>query len=177
MNQLPTIEEIVKGEFSPIDKKNALNVLLNQQPPASWLKKHPMASGVKYLPIDKVEYLLTKIFHSWSVEIKNIQVIANSAVVTIRLHYVNPLDLESDFQDGVGAAPIHTKKGSGAMEWDQVNPDSVMKAVPAAESYAVKDAAEKLGRLFGKDLNRKDLLNYDSLTDVSKFKNAEITEK
>ena len=36
---------------------------------------------------------------------------------------------------------------------------------PAAESYAVKDAAEKIGKLFGKDLNRKDNINYDNLKD------------
>ena len=38
-----------------------------------------------------------------------------------------------------------------------------MKSVPAAESYAVKDAAEKLGKLFGKDLNRKDAFGYTAL--------------
>jgi hypothetical protein len=38
-----------------------------------------------------------------------------------------------------------------------------MKAAPAAESYAVKDAAEKIGKIFGKDLNRKDEIIYDSL--------------
>jgi hypothetical protein len=52
-----------------------------------------------------------------------------------------------------------------------------MKSVPAAESYAVKDAAEKIGRIFGKDLNRKDLLTYDSIADLSKFEGAKITEK
>ena len=38
-----------------------------------------------------------------------------------------------------------------------------MKAAPAAESYAIKDAAEKLGKIFGKDLNRKDVIGYESL--------------
>jgi hypothetical protein len=32
-------------------------------------------------------------------------------------------------------------------------------AAPAAESYALKDAAEKLGRIFGKDINRKDTID------------------
>ena len=38
-----------------------------------------------------------------------------------------------------------------------------MMAAPAAESYAIKDAVEKLGKLFGKDLNRKDSMGYDML--------------
>ena len=174
---LPTLAEIVSGDLDKPTKDNALNVLLNQQPPAKWCKQHPMAKNVKYIPIDKVEYLLTKIFRTWSVEIRNTTTIANSAVVTIRLHYADPITGEKLYQDGVGASPIHTKSGKGAMDWNEVNTDSVMKAVPASESYAVKDAAEKIGRIFGKDLNRKDLIGYESLIDMSKFDDAKLTEK
>lgn len=38
-----------------------------------------------------------------------------------------------------------------------------MIGTPAAESYAIKDAAEKIGKLFGKDMNRADQINYDNL--------------
>jgi hypothetical protein len=175
--KIPTIDEIVKMELPDTGKENALNVLLNQNPPEKWLKKHPMASNVVYLPIDKVEFLLTKIFVNWFVEIKQVQTLANSAVVTVRLSYQNPITGEYRFQEGVGAAPIHTAKGKGAMDWNEVLTDSVMKATPAAESYAIKDAAEKIGRIFGKDLNRKDLIAYDGLQDSKRFENAKITEK
>ena len=37
-----------------------------------------------------------------------------------------------------------------------------MKNLPAAESYALKDAAEKIGTIFGGDLNRKDEINFQS---------------
>lgn len=175
--KIPTIDEIIKMELPAIGRENELNVLLNQNPPSSWTKKHPMASGVVYLPIDKVEYLLTKIFIEWWVEIKQVQTIANSAVVTVRLFFKSPVTGEIKFHDGVGAAPIHTSKGKGAMDWNEVLTDSVMKAVPAAESYAIKDASEKIGRIFGKDLNRKDLLTYDGLQDSKRFENAKLTEK
>lgn len=33
-----------------------------------------------------------------------------------------------------------------------------MKALPAAKSYAIKDACEHIGKLFGRDLNRTDTL-------------------
>jgi hypothetical protein len=176
-NKLPTIAEIEKGDISIQGKLNALNVLLNQNPPKSWQKQHPIAKSVVYIPIDKVEFLLTKIFITWFVEVKAVQVIANSAVVTIRLHYENPITLEMCWTDGVGAAPIHTKSGAGAMDWNAVQADSVMKAVPAAKSYAVKDAAECLGKIFGKDLNRKDTMAYDNLINDARFENAKITEK
>ena len=176
-NKLPTIQEIKTGQLNEIGAQNALNVLLNQDPPKDWISIRPIAK-TKYLPIDKVEYLLTKIFVNWSVEVKYVQVIANSVVVTVRLHYQNPITEQSNWQDGVGAAPIHTKSGKGAMDWNEVQADSVMKAVPSAKSYAVKDAAEELGKIFGKDLNRKDTLAYDNLIkDDSRFLNAKITEK
>lgn len=174
---LPTIKEIQSGELTLTGKENILNVLLNQEPPKEWIKKHPIA-GTNYLPIDKIEFLLTKIFIKWNVEIKNVQVIANSAVVTVRLFYLNPISEQMEWQDGIGAAPIHTNKGKGAMDWNEVQADSVMKAVPSAKSFAVKDAAEELGKIFGKDLNRKDTMAYESLLkDEERFKDAKLIEK
>jgi hypothetical protein len=81
-------------------------------------------------------------------------VIANSVVVTGRLHVLDPISSEWDFQDGIGAAPISTKQGAAATDFSNVLTLSVQQAAPAAESFAMKDAAEKFGRIFGKDLNR-----------------------
>jgi hypothetical protein len=163
--KLPALKELYEG-LELKKPQNNLNILLNQSPHPSWIKNHPFAKGVKYIPIERIEFLLTRIFIKWKVEIKTIQTVANSIVVSLRLHYQNVEDKEWSWQDGIGAAPIQTKKDSGAMEWDKVLSDAVMKAAPAAESYAFKDAAEKIGKLFGKDLNRKDEIIYDSLSQV-----------
>ena len=138
-------------------------VLLNQAPPDAWLQEHPIVKGYRYLPISRVEYLLSRIFTKWWVEIVDTKLIANSVVVHVRLFVRNPVTLEVEHQDGIGATPIQTDKGAGASDWNAVKSDGVMKAAPAAESYAIKDAAEKFGKLFGKDLGRKDLIAYDSL--------------
>jgi hypothetical protein len=162
------------------ENQNDLNVLLNQSPSPLWVKEHPFAKGVKYIPIERIEYLLTRLFLKWRVEVKTIQTIANSCVVTVRLHYQNIESDTWDWQDGIGAAPIQTEAKAGAMEWDKVRADAVMKSAPAAESYAVKDAAEKIGKLFGKDLNRKDEIIYDSLMGAvlnPKNKYSEIFEE
>lgn len=168
---LPTLDELVKEEAKSYEQ-NALTVLLNQTPPPNWLKEHPTAKTkndkgvdvpVSYLPIDKVEYLLTRMFKKWWLEVRAVQSIANSVVVTVRLYTINPITGETMFNDGVGAAPIQTDKGAGAMEWDKAKAHGVMIAAPAAESYAFKDAAEKFGRLFGKDLSRNGTLSYDAL--------------
>jgi hypothetical protein len=163
--QLPALADLYDGDLELKADQNKLNILLNQNPKSDWIREHPFAKGVKYIPIGRVEYLLTRLFIKWHVEVKNIQTIANSCVVTVRLHYQNIEDNEWSWQDGIGAAPIQTEKDSGAMDWNKVRTDSVMKAAPAAESYAVKDAAEKIGKIFGKDLNRKDEIIYDSIAD------------
>lgn len=163
--KLPSIRELYDGDIELKQGINTLNVLLNQAPSDKWLKKHPMA-GTKYIPIERIEWLLTKIFLEWKVEIRQVQVIANSCAVTVRLYYRDVLTNEMLWQDGVGAAPLQTDKGSGAADAAKIKNNAVMLAAPAAESYAVKDAAEKIGRLFGKDLNRADQIMYDSLANL-----------
>lgn len=174
--QLPNLSDLYDGDIELKDDQNKLNILLNQPPKASWIKDHPFAKGVKYIPINRIEYLLTRLFIKWWVEIKSIQTIANSCVVTLRLHYQNIENNEWSCQDGIGAAPIQTEKDSGAMDWNKVRTDSVMKAAPAAESYAIKDAAEKIGKIFGKDLNRKDEIIYNSLPDIMPEEKISISQ-
>lgn len=178
--KLPAIKDLYKGEIVEVKAQNDLIVLLNQEPNPQWLKKHPMANTL-YIPIARIEYLLTAIFIQWRVEIKSVQLIANSVVVTVTLHVLNPVTNEWQQSDGLGAAPIQTDKDASATDWTKVKSDGVMKGAPAAESYAIKDAAEKLGKLFGKDLNRADSIMYDSLLgkfeDPIHVKIKQVTEK
>ena len=177
VRNLPSYDQLVAGDLDLKNQQNEVNILLNQEPPKSWLKDHPMAKGIKYLPIERVEYMLTRIFKKWNVEIRQVQVIANSVVVTIRLYYQDVLSNEMLWQDGIGASPIQTDKGAGAMDWNHTKNDAVMKAAPAAESYAVKDAAEKIGKLFGKDMNRADKIMYDTLPTIEKKDKLEDLEE
>lgn len=157
-------------------KDNTLNIILNAAPKSEWIRDHPMAPGVRYIPIEIVEYLLTNIFLKWRVEIRKSELIANSIVVTVRLHVKDPTTGEWDFQDGIGASPVQTEKGSGATDFTKVKTNAVTLAAPSAESFAFKDAAEKFGKLFGKDINRKNGMHYGALferdlqkTDLSEF--------
>jgi len=162
---LPKIEDLYLDVESAY-QINSLNKLLNYQPKPEWIKINPFANNSKYIPVGTVEYLLTSIFLKWRLEVKSVQVIANSVQVTVRLHVLDPLTNEWDWQDGIGAAPIQTAKGAAATDFSQVNTAAVQMAAPAAESYAFKDAAEKFGKIFGKDLNRKDEMNYLPMTDA-----------
>jgi len=169
-HNLPAIKDLINSDLMQLDEVNQLNILLNQQPPEKWLKIHPFVKNLKYLPIERIEYLLTKIFFRWRTEIKTTQLIGNSVVLTIRLHYFNPITNEWDWQDGVGASPLQTDKDSGAIEFNKLKSGAVMMAAPAAKSYAVKDAAEQIGAIFGKNLNRADKANYDNLAESVIFK-------
>ncbi len=161
--KIPTIADLV-SESENDYKENALMVILNQPPPEQWLKPHPTAKTkdaqgnsvpARYLPIERVEYLLSRIFGKWWVEVRSVQVIANSVSVTVRLYVTNPLTKEVEWQDGVGASPIQTDSGKGAMDWNFAKSAGVQMALPSAKAYAIKDASECFGKLFGKDANRQ----------------------
>lgn len=140
-----------------------LREVLNNNPPSNWVEKHPFASGVVYLPIGKVEHLLDVLFLEWRVEVLSIAQLAQSILCTVRVHYKNPISGEWSFHDGVGAVPLKTDKGFSAADLAHIKSDAVMTGAPAAKSFAVKDAAEHLGDLFGRSLNRKDDLEYKNI--------------
>lgn len=164
---LPTLNELYNDK-EIVETQNKLNIILNAEPKKSWLKKHPNATvknkegnyePLMYLPIERVEYLLTAIFAKYWVEVKSTQQIANSVLVTVRLWVTDPLTGKDMYNDGIGAAPLQTDKGQGAIDWNFIKSNAVQIGAPAAESYAIKDAAEKFGKIFGKDLGRRDEIN------------------
>ena len=171
MGNLPSIQDLY-SDVALKREQNQLNLLLNQEPHKSWIKTHPFVKGLKYIPIERIEWLLTRLFIQWWVEVKQTQIIANSIAVTVRLHYQDVLSNEWKQMEGVGASPIQTNKDAGATDFSQVKTSAVQIALPAAESYAIKDAAEKIGKLFGKDLNRADMIAYDNLKNT--FKDYEL---
>lgn len=160
--QLPTLSELY-DDIALVQKQNQLNIILNAEPKKEWVREHPFVKGLKYLPIERVEYLLTMIFTKWRVEIKEVKILANSILTIVRVHVKDPISGEWDWQDGSGAMPIQVAKGSGATEFDKMNSSAVQIGAPSSESFAIKDACEKFGRIFGKDLNRKENIDYDRL--------------
>lgn len=158
MSQLPTLADL-HADHSLAFKHDAFNELLSNPPSKSWVKKHPMTKN-EYLPIDKVEFLLKRIFGEVKIEVLSYAAIFQSVAVHVRLHYKNPVTSEWSFQDGLGAAPIQTDAGKSAADLGAIKAVAVQIALPSAESYAIKDAAEKLGELFGSNLSRKDTIQF-----------------
>ncbi len=156
---LPEIQDLQSDSLEAF-KHDQLKQITNHEPKKEWLKKHPMAKGVVYLPIDKIEFLMDRIFQQWKVEVIDYKQLFNSVSCHIRLHYLDPIKGEWKYHDGLGAVGVQTDKGKGPSSLDHIKQDAVMKGLPAAKSYAIKDAADHLGKLFGRDLNRKDTLPF-----------------
>lgn len=154
--KLPALSDLY-GDRGMAIKRDDLAVLLNHPPDPSWIKVH---NKIEYIPIERAEWLLTRIFKKWRKEVKEVKLIANSVQVIVRIWVLDPITGEWDWNDGAGAAPLITNKGASPVAFDELQTYSVQKAVPAAVSFATKDAVENFGKIFGKDLNRDRKIDY-----------------
>ena len=179
INKLPTLQELY-AEPGQALKTDHLAVILNQQPPANWIKTHPFIKGYNYLPIDKIEFLLKRIFKRYRIEILREGTSFNGVYVVVRVHYLHPVTNEWDFHDGIGAVQLQTAKGTSPADLININNGALSMAYPIAKTIAIKDACDHFGTTFGSDLNRKDTIQYSAdakLADVAKSKEEERLEK
>ena len=159
---LPTIDEL-RQDGAESKKLDKLNYLLNQKPPKEWVKINKYANGAKYIPIERIEFLLKMIFKNYKIEVRDTKQVFNGVACTVRIHYKNPVDGEWYYHDGVGAAEIQTKSGASAADMAKINKNALNMCAPNARTEALKNAAKSFGRLFGSDLNRKQKQNYSNL--------------
>jgi hypothetical protein len=170
-SKLPTLAELF--EDLEIAKQEGLNAILNTKPPEKWIKEHPYIDGYRYIPIDKVEHLLRKIFKSYKIEITGQGTAFNGVWVTVRVHYLNPADGEMYFHDGIGSIQLQTKKGTSPADLANINNGAVSMAFPIAKTLAIKDACDHFGEVFGCNLNRKDTIQFEpDAVIMDKYKNA-----
>lgn len=158
--KLPTLSEIFKDDIELAGRSEGLNAILNHEPKKEWIKEHPFIRGHRYLPIDKVEYLLRKIFKYYKIEITGQGTAFNGVWVTVRVHYFNPATSEMNYQDGIGASQLQTAKGKSAADMININNGAVSMAFPLAKTLAIKDACQLIGNIFGANLDREDTIRF-----------------
>lgn len=161
MANLPKLKDLYT-DLSVVQKNDELVTLLNNDPPKEWIKVHPYISGHKYIPIERIEFLLKSIFKQYRIEITGQGIAFNGVYVTVRVHYVHPVTGEWQWHDGIGAAQLQTQKGSSPAELQNINNGALSMAFPIAKTLAVKDACDHFGKLFGSDINRKDVVKYEN---------------
>lgn len=154
--QLPKLADLTQ-DIELAYKNDQLALLLNQPPPTKWIKEHPYIKGHKYLPIDKVEHLLKRIFKTYSIEITGQGTAFNGVWVTVRIKVTNPVSGELIVNDGIGACQLQTSKGTSPADLANINNGALSMAFPIAKTLAIKDACDMFGDLFGASLNRKDI--------------------
>ena len=158
--ELATI--INSSELAQFIKMDEFTEFINQAPPKAFVKDHPFAKNVKYIPIDKIELMLDKIFQQWYVEILESGQLLNAVKVVVRLHYRHPISKDWLHQDGIGATAIQVDAGKNASDLGAVKSNAIMLGLPSAKSYAIKDAAEHIGEVFGRNINRKDTMSFSA---------------
>lgn len=159
--ELPILADLYElSNVENLFKTDQFNLLMNQAPEPKWIKENPYAGNSKYIPIGIIETLLQRIFKEFRIEILREGTMFNSVYVTVRLHYLHPVSGEWSYNDGVGSSQIQTKSGSSPADLQNINNNAVMMALPMAKSYAIKDCADHFGKLFGRDLNRKDTMGF-----------------
>lgn len=169
---LPVLSDLYKADdIETLFKTDQFNLLMNQPPEPKWIKQNPFAGNSNYIPIGILETLLQRIFKEFRVEVMREGTMFNAVYVAIRLHYLNPVSGEWSYHDGVGSAQIQTTKGASAADLSSISNNAVMMSLPMAKSYAIKDACDHFGKLFGRDLNRKETMGFG--VDKSLDKDAE----
>ena len=121
-----------------------------------------------YLPIEKVEYLLRKIFKAYRIEITGQGSAFNGVWVTVRVHYFSPVTNQMEWHDGIGAVQLQTARGTSPADLANINNGALSMAFPIAKTFAIKDACDMLGNIFGANLNRKDVIAFEP--DMKLFK-------
>lgn len=178
-NKLPTLQELY-ADPAELMKSDQLQAILNCPPPASWVKKHPYITNYHYLPIDKIEFLLKRIFKRFRIEVLREGTSFNGVYCVVRVHYLHPITGEWDFHDGIGAEQLQTAKGTSPADLANINNGALGMAFPIAKTRALKDACDHFGTTFGSDLNRKDTLQFTAdpnLQEVVRTKEEERMAK
>jgi len=172
----PTIAELIalsdgsNGGYSleTLAAIDQFNISINAEPPKEWILSHPtirvkvgetpdgkdIKEPLKYIPVDKQRLLGKRFFGIVEVEIRNVYQHFQSEVVVVRINYRHPITGEKLFMDGIGAQGVQTDAGFSASDLTKIKFDGVMKAAPSAATYAEKNAYDKLGRIFGGEIQK-----------------------
>jgi len=116
---------------------------INQEPKKEWVKEYA-ESGAKYIPIGILQTQLDEIYDEWGC-VSSSTMTEKNIVYDMTIWYIHP----------VTGLRIE-KSGSGAMKID----GDINQLAPIAEAFSFKNACKKIGKRFGADLNREEVLEF-----------------
>lgn len=142
------------------------NKKLNEAPPAELVNEYNKSS---YLAIGIVESMLFEYFmgtHQIEItkhELTSLNNYMGTVVLSVRIHYIHPILGIQMHQDGIGAQTL-TYVSKMPRTPDNLTYDTIALSFPNAYSEAIKNACKRIGRVFGRDLGRKDDKVMDNTT-------------
>ena len=187
------IEKVKTQELEPkykFAKIEQFGTFVNRQPKSEEIKVNKYAGNSKYLPISFIETTLDELFMmDWTTENFQYQVVANELIGSLELVFTHPISGRVIRRVGAAAVPIQMKKGSDVSQFENKIHNTLVKDFPHLKASCLANAARSIGKLFGRDLNRKDNDTYQpmflggvqkeasSVSDkIEKCKNLEVLE-
>lgn len=144
---------------------------LNKDPDKADVEINPIVGSeskpVKFIPIGAIEAKLDSIFSGlYSITIIDTKIVANEIVIIARIRYFHPIAQTWLERDGIGAAQIRFNKDVPITDLRGKLKTALQADAPHAYAEAIKNAAKKIGNVFGRNINRDDDFNrYQEFSD------------
>lgn len=144
------METISKNQLQDFLKR------LNQEPDTSELDKTPDGKALT-LPISFIEMTLDEIFlGQWETSEPTYQQIFNEVVGSLVLTVWHPITSQPIRRVGFASIVITQDKDATMADFNTTKKKNALDmAFPKLKAECVKNAAQSLGKVFGRDLNRK----------------------
>jgi hypothetical protein len=128
---------------------------LNGNPSPESIDKTPDGKASTIL-ISHIEMLLDEYFFGlWETENFKWSVVANEVVGSIDLCFYHPTAGIRMRRTGAAAIQIMVDKGANPLDVNAKKSNALDMGFPKLKAECIKNAANSLGKLFGRDLNRK----------------------
>ena len=171
-------EELIQygDAVNGLKKAESFQNLLNKSPEKNHVRTNKFAQGALYLPIGYIENLLDEMYAGLWKTTGRTEIHGNSIVAHVHLSVFHPVFKTWLKRYGVGAIAIQLDKGEKDMNFSNLKSDAFKKGEPAAKAQALRNAAQSLGVIFGRNLNREDVPDYEPLTDQVAAYQSDIEE-
>lgn len=156
------MSELVKYETGTMVDLQTFQKSLSQKP-RKIVTEQIGGQSFQHVPINVIENNLKKYFFGlYKIELIDYKMIVNEICVHARISVFHPILREWLTYDGLAAVPVQQDAGSKVDQFMQTKKkDALHKNLPAAYAFAIKNAAKKIGAIFGSDLNRKHEDSYE----------------
>ena len=153
------VAQMVDAEFRS-KVQNFINKI-NKENPIYGVEKTPDGKA-KTLTISHVEMTLDEYFLGlWETENFKWAVITNEVVGSIDLVFTHPVTGQKYKRVGAASIIIMVDKGANALDVTKKKSNAMDLGFPKLKAECLKNAAQSLGKLFGRDLNRNNADNFN----------------